>query len=181
MARLTNTGLNLISSAVGNGVELEISKFVFANIPELDHTAPESADEPMPALEHVVFEEAPTRTGIIDENRVTYSLIMPNCCGDFSFNWIGLVHTHATLGDQLVMFGYVPLTQKTKTRGRVSGNVLTRNMVVEYLGIANATPIEVSAESWMFDFGDELTLINQRIDAIDSRVSVLVEEKNWLY
>ena len=171
MARLTTIGQSLIAAAVGSGPKLDITKFVFANIPGLDHTAPEPVDEPMPPLEQQVFVRAPTKTGIIDENRVTYSQMMLTDIGDFEFNWIGLVYTDPVDGDQLVMFAYVPLTQKIKTLHPQVGNVLTRNMVIEHLGIANATPVVVSGESWMFDFGDELTLINDRLDAIDIKVA----------
>ncbi|WP_413472371.1 phage tail protein [Shewanella baltica] len=167
MARLTTIGQNLIAAAVGNGPKLTISKFVFANIPGLDHTAPESVDEPMPLLANIVFSRAPTKAGLLDENRVTYSQMMLTDVGDFSFNWIGLVYTDPVAGDQLVMFAYVPLTQKIKTQGASAGNVLTRNMVIEHLGIANATPVVVSAESWMFDINSEVTLMNNRIDQIE--------------
>jgi len=78
--------------------------------------------------------------------------------GDFEFNWIGLVQ-----GDDLVMFAYVPLTQKVKTQGATSGNTLTRNLVIEHLGIANATPVVVSAESWMYDYSAELDALTLRI------------------
>ncbi len=155
MARLTTTGANIVAAAVGGGPKLEISRFVFANIPSLSHTSPEPVNEPIPAPAHIVFERAPTAAGIIDENRVTYSQMLMGDIGDFSFNWIGLVNTHPTLGDRLVMFAYVPLTHKVKTAGSLSGNVITRNMVIEHLGIANATPIVVSAQSWMFDFYED--------------------------
>ncbi|MFC4654383.1 phage tail protein [Rheinheimera marina] len=162
MARLTTTGQNLVAAAVASGPQLEITKFVFANIPGLVHTTPEPADEPMPNPAYVVFERAPTRQGIIDENRVTYSQMMMTDVGNFSFNWIGLVYTDPVEGDQLVMFAYVPLTQKIKTEGTTAGNVLTRNLVIEHLGIANATPIEVSAESWMFDFVGEINAVRNK-------------------
>lgn len=152
MARLTTTGQNLVAAAVGGGPKLQISKFVFANIPGLVHTTPEPANEPMPNPAHIVFQRAPTKDGIVDENRVAYSQMMLTDVGPFAFNWIGIVYTHPVNGDQLVMFSYVPLTQKVKTEGAVAGNVVTRNFVIEHVGIANATPVVVSAESWMFDF-----------------------------
>lgn len=155
MARLTTIGANKVAAAVGSGPELEITKFVFANIPGLSHTDPEPADEPLPSPAHIVFEREPTAAGIIDENRVTYSQMLTTDIGDFSFNWIGLVYTDPEDGDQLIMFAYVPLTQKIRTSGAVAGNVITRNMVIEHLGIVNGVPVEVSAESWMFDFSGD--------------------------
>ncbi|WP_108944084.1 phage tail-collar fiber domain-containing protein [Shewanella halifaxensis] len=165
MARLTTIGQSLISTAVGSGPKLDITKFVFANIPDLDHTSPEPADESMPAPEHIVFERAPTKAGIIDENRVTYSQMMLTDIGDFSFNWIGLVQ-----GSDLVIFAYVPLTQKVKTEGSKAGNTLTRNLVIEHLGIANATPVVVSAESWMYDYSAELDALTLRITSIENEL-----------
>lgn len=159
MARLTTTGEILVANAVGAGPELVITKFVFANIPGLVHTNPEPANEPLPAPEHVVHQSAPTARGIIDDNRVTYAKLLTTEVGDFSFNWIGLVYTHPVNGDHLVMFAYVPLTQKVKTAGATVGNVIVRNMVIEHLGIANGTPIEVLAESWMYDFSAEIAAI----------------------
>lgn len=175
MARLTSIGANLIAAAVGSGPELEITKFVFANIPGLVHTDPEPVDEPIPAPGNIVFQRAPTAAGVIDENRVTYSQMLLTDIGDFSFNWIGLVYTHPVDGDQLVMFAYVPLTQKVKTAGATAGNVLTRNMVIEHLGIANAVPVVVSAESWMFDFTDEFTSLVTAVVDLTARVSALEE------
>lgn len=162
MARLTTIGASLVASAVGSGPKLEITKFVFANIPGLVHTDPEPEDEALPAPANVVFERAPTASGLIDDNRVTYSQMLTTDIGDFSFNWIGLVYTDPVAGDQLVMFAYVPLTQKVKTAGASAGNVLTRNMVIEHLGIVNAMPVVVSAESWMFDYGAELAAVRDR-------------------
>lgn len=169
MARLTTIGANKVAAAVGSGPQLEITKFVFANIPGLSQTDPEPADEPLPAPAHIVFEREPTAAGIIDENRVTYSQMLTTDIGDFSFNWIGLVYTDPEDGDQLIMFAYVPLTQKVKTAGTSAGNVLTRNMVIEHLGIANATPIVVSAESWMFDFTAEFAALVSELNAVKER------------
>lgn len=173
MARLTTTGEIIVANAVGAGPELEITKFVFANIPGLVHTDPEPADEPLPAPAHVVLESAPTGHGIIDDNRVTYAKMLTTEIGDFSFNWIGLVYTHPVDGDQLVMFAYVPLTQKVKTAGATVGNVIVRNMVIEHLGIANATPIVVPAESWMYDFSAEIAAISASIVDLSAELNAL--------
>lgn len=173
MARLTTTGEILVANAVGAGPELEITKFVFANIPGLVHTDPEPANEPLPDPAHVVLETAPTAKGIIDDNRVTYAKMLTTEIGDFSFNWIGLVYTHPVDGDQLVMFAYVPLTQKVKTAGASVGNVIVRNMVIEHLGIANATPIVVPAESWMYDFSAEIAALSESIVDLSAELNAL--------
>lgn len=175
MARLTTIGESLVAAAVGTGPELQITKFVFANIPGLVHTDEEPADEPLPSPAHVVLETPPTSQGIIDDNRVTYAKMLSTEVGDFSFNWIGLVYTHPINGDQLVMFAYVPLTQKVKTAGATVGNVIVRNMVIEHLGIANGTPIVVPAESWMFDFSAEIASISASIVDLSEELNTLKE------
>lgn len=175
MARLTTIGESIVAAAVGEGPKLQITKFVFANIPGLVHTDPEPANEPLPAPAHVVLETPPTGQGIIDDNRVTYAKMLSTEIGDFSFNWIGLVYTHPVNGDQLVMFAYVPLTQKVKTAGATVGNVIVRNMVIEHLGIANATPIVVPAESWMFDFSAEIASISASIVDLSEELNTLKE------
>lgn len=175
MARLTTTGASLLAAAVGSGPKLEITKFVFANIPGLNHTDPEPENEPIPAPGNIVFERAPTAAGLVDENRVTYSQMLMTDVGDFSFNWIGLVYTDPVLGDRLVMFAYVPLTQKIKTQGAAVGNTITRNLVIEHLGIANAVPVVVSAESWMFDFTEEFASLLARVESLENTLSALEE------
>lgn len=176
MARLTTTGANMVAAAVGTGPKLEITKFVFANIPGLVHTNPEPANEPLPAPAHIVHQSAPTAHGVIDENRVTYSKMLTTEIGDFSFNWIGLVYTHPVNGDQLVMFAYVPLTQKVKTVGSTAGNVITRNMVIEHLGIANALPVVIPAESWMFDFSAEFAALTDSVADLSAELSESVTD-----
>lgn len=171
MARLTTIGQSLVAAAVGVGPKLEITKFVFANIPGLVHTDEEPANEPLPSPAHVVLETPPTSQGIIDDNRVTYAKMLTTEVGDFSFNWIGLVYTHPVAGDQLVMFAYVPLTQKVKTAGATVGNVIVRNMVIEHLGIANGVPIVVPAESWMYDFSAEIASITAELTDLNERVT----------
>ncbi|WP_025821937.1 phage tail-collar fiber domain-containing protein [Shewanella marina] len=151
MARLTSYGQDYIAQAVGGVTEFDIDEFVFANIAGLQPDDVESANETMPAANDIVHRAEPSRKGRVDANRVTYSQMLLTDVGDFSFNWIGLCAQ-----GQLVMFAYLPLTQKIKTRGNMSGNTLTRNFVIEHLGIADATPITVSAESWMYEFTDTL-------------------------
>lgn len=179
MARLTTTGEIMVAAAVGTGPKLEITKFVFANIPGLVHTDPEPANEPLPAPAHVVHQSAPTAQGVIDENRVTYSKMLSTEIGDFSFNWIGLVYTHPVNGDQLVMFAYVPLTQKVKTEGAAAGNVITRNMVIEHLGIANGTPIVLPAESWMFDFSAEFAALTASVVDLSAKLNTLKQRTTY--
>ncbi|MPY25186.1 phage tail protein [Shewanella sp. YLB-07] len=154
MARLTTHGEQYIALAVGNVSDFIVDEFIFAFIPGLDFRAPEPSDEPMPPLSQIVNKSAPLKYGIIDKNRVTFSQMLLPDVGDFNFNWIGLAHNN-----QLIAFAYVPTTQKVKTAGSTEGNTISRNFVLEHLGLADAVPVEVSAESWMYDYSNEIVQI----------------------
>ena len=154
MARLTTHGEQYIALAVGNVSDFIVDEFIFAFIPGLDFRAPEPSGEPMPPASKIVHRSAPLKYGIIDKNRVTFSQMLLPDVGDFNFNWIGLAHDN-----QLIAFAYVPTTQKVKTAGSTEGNTISRNFVLEHLGLADALPVEVSAESWMYDYSDEIAQI----------------------
>ncbi len=154
MARLTTHGEEYIALAVGNVSDFVVDEFIFAFIPGLDFRAPEPSDEPMPPSSQIVNKSAPLKYGIIDKNRVTFSQMLLPDVGDFNFNWIGLAHNN-----QLIAFAYVPTTQKVKTAGSIEGNTISRNFVLEHLGLAGAVPVEVSAESWMYDYSNEIVQI----------------------
>lgn len=158
MARLTTYGQNYVAQAVGGTTEFVIDEFIFAFIPGIEHTTPEDINQDIPDVGDIVLRSPATNAGIIDENRVTFSKMLLQDVGDFNFNWIGITHN-----SQLVMFAHVPITQKVKSQGATEGNVLTRNMVVEHVGIADAMPVNVSAESWMYDFSDQLNAMQASI------------------
>ncbi len=154
MARLTTFGQNYIAQAVGNNSDFIIDEFIFAHIPDIDHTMDEPITELMPDEANIVYRGEVTQAGVVDANRVTFSKMLLSDIGDFEFNWLGIAYQN-----QLVMFGYVPQTKKIKDEGVTKGNVITRNMVIEHLGIANTLPVQVLAESWMFDFTVELNAL----------------------
>lgn len=156
MARLTQFGSQYIAQVVGNGDDFIIDEFVFAFIPDLDFRAPTPIDEPMPTDGHIVHRSSLFREAIVFDNQVTFSIMLDTDIGDFNFNWLGLVHDN-----QLVAFAYVPVTQKIKQSGSNEGNTISRNFVIEHLGIANAMPVQVSAESWMYDYSNEVAQLQR--------------------
>ncbi|PKG57744.1 phage tail protein [Shewanella sp. GutDb-MelDb] len=166
MARLTTFGEQYIALAVGNVQDFIIDEFVFAFIPGLDFRAPEPPNELMPSADKIVNRAAPLKHGIIDKNRVTFSQMLLPDVGDFNFNWIGLAHNN-----QLVAFAYVPTTQKVRSVGSNEGNTISRNFVVEHLGIADTMPVQVSAESWMYDYSNEI--VQLKMSAAVSAVSLI--------
>ncbi|MCL1050394.1 phage tail protein [Shewanella abyssi] len=151
MARLTRYGERYIAQAVGDAQSFIVDEFVFAFIPGLDFKAPEPPNEPMPPAVNIVHRSAPLKHGIIDQNKVTFSQMLLPDVGNFDFNWIGLVHNN-----RLIAFAYVPVTKKVKTDNSHEGNTISRNFVVEHKGIADTMPTPVSAESWMYDYSNDV-------------------------
>jgi hypothetical protein len=166
MARLTDFGSQYVALAVGNVEDFIIDEFVFAFIPGLDFRSPEPGDESIPTDGLIVHRSSLFRHGVVDDNRVTFSQMLDTDIGDFNFNWIGLVGNN-----QLVAFAYVPSTQKIKQLGSIEGNTISRNFVIEHLGIANAMPVQVSAQSWMYDYSDEVSLL--KMSSVTTAVSVI--------
>ncbi|GIU12897.1 phage tail protein [Shewanella sp. MBTL60-007] len=172
MARLTTYGEQYIALAVGNVQDFIIDEFVFAFIPGLDFRDPEPAEEPMPTPSQIVHRAEPLKHGIIDKNRVTFSQMLGPDVGNFNFNWIGLAHNN-----KLISFAYVPTTQKVCTVGSFEGNTISRNFVVEHLGIADAIPAPVSAESWMYDYSNEIVQLQS---CTASNATAVISANTWV-
>jgi hypothetical protein len=153
MAAIINSGRAKIALQAGNGQPLVVTKFVFANVPGLNVSAPVDLAQGMPIPAHIVYEQAKTGQGYVSLDRVVYSVILGPAVGDFSFNWVGLVDQDNTL----IAVSYTPLQYKYKTVGLTVGNTLTRNFITEYANAATVTNITVAAEAWQIDFLERLT------------------------
>ena len=136
-----------------------LDEFVFANIPGLDPSLPVSRAEVLPAAGLIVHRQAVTRTGVVNANRVAYSVVLGADTGDFDFNWIGLVNRES---NTLAMVVHAPVQQKLKTKAGQQGNVLTRSFLMEYIGAATQTEINTPAETWQIDFTARLSGVDER-------------------
>lgn len=136
-----------------------LDEFVFANIPGLDPSLPVSRAEVLPAAGLIVHRQAVTRTGVVNANRVAYSVVLGADTGDFDFNWIGLVNRES---NTLAMVVHAPVQQKLKTKAGQQGNVLTRSFLMEYAGAAEQTEIHTPAETWQIDFTARLSGVDER-------------------
>ncbi|MEZ9198589.1 phage tail protein [Shewanella sp. 10N.286.54.B9] len=178
MARLTSYGEQYIAQAVGDAQSFIVDEFVFAFIPGLDFKAPEPSSEPMPSNANIVHRAAPLKHGIISQNKVTFSQMLLPEIGNFDFNWIGLVHNN-----RLIAFAYVPVTTKVKTDNSIEGNTISRNFVLEHKGIADAMPTPVSAESWMYDYSNEIDYLQNRVlinaSAIINANTGIIKNAHW--
>jgi hypothetical protein len=165
---LTDAGHALLSAKITANENLNISYFKLANVAGLDPEAlPENYSQAEPTAD-IVYTNPVTRAGYINNDTVVYSLVLDSTVGDFVFNWVGLYD----VDDTLVMIKYVYSQQKTGNAFG-HGNNLTRNFSLKFVGAAEVTNINITAESWQFDvsavINDRLnwTLVNNDLTAIE--------------
>jgi len=157
MPFITIAGQQQIAKKQGDNATLNITQFILANVPDLGGE-PATRIESIPSAGYIVDQLSVTKSGYVNTNQVVYSLVMGSNIGNYQFNWVGLVDDEGVL----IAVTYVPLTEKNKNDGAVAGNTITRNFLISYSGIQQATSINVSAETWQIDFNARLSGIDER-------------------
>ncbi|MET6556947.1 phage tail-collar fiber domain-containing protein [Citrobacter farmeri] len=149
-----------------NNNPVTLDEFIFAYIPGLDTEKPIDITETTPAADKIVHRQAVSKSGVVNENAVVYSVTLGADIGDFDFNWIGLANK-AT--GTLAMIIHAPTQRKIKNASGQQGNVLVRSMLMEYSGAKTATEITTPAETWQIDFTARLAAMDerQRLENID--------------
>ncbi|ECF0243651.1 phage tail protein [Salmonella enterica subsp. enterica serovar Napoli] len=149
-----------------NNQPVTLDEFIFAYIPGLDAGKPIDNTETTPAADKIVYRQAVSKSGVVNENSVVYSVTLGADVGDFDFNWIGLANK-AT--GTLAMIIHAPTQRKIKNANGQQGNVLVRSMLMEYSGAREATEITTPAETWQIDFTARLAAMDerQRLENID--------------
>lgn len=154
-----------LTQQVASGGTVTLDQFIFANVPDLDPNTPIDRSEQIP-VDYIVYQQAVTLPGVINNNEVVYSVTMGTEVGDFDFNWIGLVNSATSL---LGMVTHAPAQQKFKNADGQQGNTLTRSFLMEFDGAATATAITTPAETWQIDFTARLAGMDdrQRLENMD--------------
>ncbi|MDT7188568.1 phage tail protein [Citrobacter freundii] len=142
-----------------NNQPVTLDEFIFAYIPGLDVDKPIDNTETMPAADKIVDRLPVSKTGVVNENSVVYSVTLGADVGDYDFNWIGLANK-AT--GTLAMIIHAPTQRKIKNANGQQGNVLVRSMLMEYSGAREATEITTPAETWQIDFTARLAAMDER-------------------
>lgn len=142
-----------------NNQPVTLDEFIFAYIPGLDTDKPIDNTETMPAADKIVDRLPVSKTGVVNENSVVYSVTLGADVGDYDFNWIGLANK-AT--GTLAMIIHAPTQRKIKNANGQQGNVLVRSMLMEYSGAREATEITTPAETWQIDFTARLAAMDER-------------------
>ncbi len=156
---ITKAFEQLKAEQAANGSVLVIDEFVFANIPGLDINEPINRDESWPANNQIVHRQDVSKTGMVNDNAVVYSVTLGADVGDFEFNWIGLASKTAGV---VCMIVHAPLQKKIKNASGQQGNVLSRSFMMEYDGAAEQTQILTPVDTWQIDFTSRLNGTDER-------------------
>lgn len=158
-ASITLAGESLIAQKVGAQQPLIVSRFVLANVPDLDPNGPVNRGAAKPPVGQIVATYDVTQKGFVNPNQVVYSLMMGSDVGDFDWNWIGL----ETADNVLLAVAYVPVQQKRRNIPPLQiGNNVTRNFLVVFDGAQTLTGITIDAKTWQHDFTVRLHSIDER-------------------
>ncbi len=160
-ARITLAGESLIAQKLGTEQRLDVARFIFANVPGLDHTAPVDRAETKPPAEQIVhvYTIPKDNIGYVNPNQVVYSSMLSSDIGDFDWNWMGL----ETAENQLLAIAYVPLQQKRRNIPPIQvGNNVTRNILVEFDGAQALTGVTIDASTWQHDFTVRFKGVDER-------------------
>jgi hypothetical protein len=160
-ASITLAGESLNAQKQAAQEILVVERFIFANVPGLDHSTPVDRAAAKPAPAQIVYSaEIPAENaGFVNPNQVVYSVQAGSDVGDWDFNWIGL----ETAEGVLYAVAYVPLQQKRRNIPPLQiGNNLTRNFLLAFDGAQALTGITIDASTWQHDFTIRLAGIDER-------------------
>ena len=150
---ITALGQTRINELRGEEKPLVIDRMVLALVPGLDPSQPVDRNQQMPDPAHVVHTHTidDAHKGYVNPDQVVYSMILGSDVGDFSFNWIGTVE--AVTGN-VITVTTTPETPKRKTDlgTNTTGNNITRNVMMRFQDAQALTGVNVSAETWQFDY-----------------------------
>lgn len=161
MARITLAGEDLIAQKQAAQQPLNITRFIFANVPGLSPNNEVDRAAPKPPAGQVVYsaEIPPANKGYVNPSQVVYSLQVGSDVGDWDFNWIGLESAEGVL----FAVAYMPLQQKRRNIPPLQlGNNITRNFLVVFDGAQALTGITIDASTWQHDFTVRLAGIDER-------------------
>lgn len=178
---LTTAGQSLINRLRAEEQPLKVDRMIFAYIPGLSVDGALSREQNMPPpsqIEHVAVIE-PGHKGYVDPDQVVYSVILGTDVGDFYFNWIGLVESGSDTVVAVSVCGKIHKLKNQLAAGR-TGNCITRNFIMKYIGAAELAAINVSAKTWQLDWGFTIDLFIENATAIIVSHTMTLKNAGWL-
>lgn len=154
--KITTAGINY-KDAVFAGAEVQnITKFVFANVPNLLDTDPIDDNAVVPVA-NVVHEQPVELVSRLDDNAVVMSVAMGYDIGPFDFNWFGAIAKLADNSEILIAVVHTTLQAKTKTEGPNTGNYSVKSIVWRSNSIAASLNVNLAVLPWQVNDNEFVT------------------------
>lgn len=155
---ITNAFSPWLAERLAQNLPARPDKMVFAEILGQNATAEVDPNEGMPAAGRIKHVAEIAHYGTLNERAFVCSVVLDTTLGDWSYNWIGLIDSAS---DTVLMIVHIPAQQKIKTQQGRQGNTLTRNLMMEFSGAAEAAQITVTAETWQIDYSARLRSMDE--------------------
>lgn len=156
MSRATAALISYIAQQTQKGRAVVLDEIIFAKIPNLSES---TLTDNMPTAQQIMYRQAVSQTGYVNENAVVYSVTLGTEVGDFDFNYIGLINKESNL---LGVAVYTDTIKKTANKNGVQGNAVTRSILLEFNGAQTLTNITIPAETWQIDFTARLANLDEK-------------------
>ena len=168
---ITQAGLDYMADLASQELPLVIETIVFADIDGLDTEQVPPLTETRPDAGDIVHESALTQIGKAGDDTVIYSKLLGSDVGDWYFNWVGLWNETDQV---LIAVSYNPRQLKRATSGSTGGNILTRNVGVQYTNVASLANVVIDAETWQLDMTALLANMQAQVNSTASDMTDLL-------
>ncbi len=148
--KITTAGINYKDAVFAGAEEQNITKFVFANVPDLLDTDPIDNNAIVPVA-HVVHEQPVELLSRLDDNAVVISVAMGHEIGPFDFNWYGVIAELRDGSEVLISVVHTKLQSKSKKVGDNSGNYMVKSIVWRSNAISASLNVTLSTLPWQVD------------------------------
>lgn len=137
-----------LQNKVSLGQPTDLNEIVFALIPDLDVSQPIDRSVTLPPQGQWVYQQAIDQIGRANRNAVVYSVVIPGSVEPFTFNAMFLRDRQVPKSCAMVVY--------KATETKEVGMALTKSMLMQFDGAAEAACVTVDAKTWQIDFAARL-------------------------
>lgn len=151
-----------LQNKVSLGQPTDLNEIIFAMIPELDLSQPVDRSVTLPPQGQWVHQQDVDQTGKSGSNAVVYSVVIPGSTAPFTFNAMFL--RDRNVPDSCAMVVY------KATETKETGMALTKSMLMQFDGAADAAKVTMDAATWQIDYQARLKGMDEdhRLHCLDN-------------
>ncbi|WP_158161689.1 phage tail-collar fiber domain-containing protein [Grimontia hollisae] len=151
-----------LQNKVSLGQPTDLNEIIFALIPELDLSQPIGRTVTLPPQGQWVHQQAVDQTGKSGSNAVVYSVVIPGSTAPFTFNAMFLRDKQVPNSCAMVVY--------KATETKETGMALTKSMLMQFDGAADAAHITMDAATWQIDYQARLNGMDEdhRLHGLDN-------------